>query len=191
METCRGYCIKAHYNDSGQWVWREGDCACKLHKCVNYAMCGNLDPLWLLDDKSGRCADPCDAVYGRSFQFFAPKDQEEECPVCLARAEVYMEYPCGHRVCPACFHPRFLEGGPGEPSPSVYGLEVSAECDFLEYEDAINRWKESEPDEYAEWQSALKEWDEINKPRGNYENHVKLMRRCPMCRCIGTPASVI
>ena len=134
---------------------------CTLQKCANFPMCGSKLPLWLLQCKGGRCIQPCDMMYGRSFEFFA---LDEPCPVCFNAAESFMKYPCGHPICPSCFYPEY------PPEPFEHGLE----------EPDIHKWELEHPDQYAEWRAAVDKW-------ADHDAHMDLMKKCPLCRTPGIP----
>ena len=191
-QACTGECLRQL--DNGDYTEVGENCPnptpCTPQNCVNFPMCGSTGPLWLLQCKGGRCVQPCDMMYGRSFQFFAPEDKEK-CPVCLQHADTYMKYPCEHVICPACFCPRSLVY-PEQPNAYGFGLNVSDDIldingeDSPEYFEAFESWKVLRPDQYAEWQAALSTW-EINQQRGDWRKQMELMKNCPLCRRGGVP----
>lgn len=189
MSTCTGQCLRLLDDNSFSEVGENcpNPTPCSIQKCVNFPMCGSTGPLWLLQCKEGRCVQPCDMIYGRSFEFFSPEDKKkEECPVCLEHAETYMKYPCGHVICPTCFCPRSLVYAE-EPNAYTFGFNVSDDIldingeDSPDFFEVFESWKVLNPKQHTEWQAALSSW-EINKPCGDWMEQMDLMKKCPLCK---------
>ena len=186
---CTGECLRQL--DNGDYTEVGENCPnpipCTPQKCVNFPMCGSTGPLWLLQCKEGRCVQPCDMMYGRSFEFFMAEDLEREtCPVCLEHAETYMKYPCGHLICPACFCPLSLIYPKQEPDEQEFGYQYPDDDDH--HEKCLQEWKVLHPDQYEAWMAAQVLWqDNQSANEDDCRKLMQLMKKCPLCRGEGAP----
>lgn len=76
---------------------------CRPFKCSNFLLCGQVEPLYLLEKHGGRCSF-CDSVFQKNLEFYSSKEVNE-CPVCMDESKtILVKLPrCKHYICCSCF----------------------------------------------------------------------------------------
>ena len=180
-------------------------------QCINFPICGETIDLYRDSSRclvNGICSG-CYLNYGERAFIFAqgasPSDSQpvtSGCSVCFESSGAYLYYtPCMHLVCPDCFGVKHLEAKIEQECPMVidFGYPIPTnEAEFNaffevspeEREAIAEAWGQNgHEEEYEAWQEARDDW--IDRLREESQEKVDLMKRCPICRTEGLPASTV
>lgn len=148
---------------------------CVPVRCPNYAVCGEFDPVRVLDCHRGLCLH-CDMAFGQRLEFY---DQLKECPVCLESRPCCVKMPgCVHVLCVGCF--RNLQGWRiADPDLELQGAALVLNTPELALQDEL---EEEEEDNSSDQDDPGGESMEET-----YES-LPWNGLCPICRAKTVPA---
>lgn len=77
--------------------------SCRPVKCPNFLLCGQVEPLYLLEENEGICSF-CNSFFNQSLEFYSIEEMDE-CPICMDEEKtILMKMPrCNHHICCSCF----------------------------------------------------------------------------------------
>lgn len=159
-------------------------------KCKNYDLCENILPPTAYEEGTNYLCMTCG--YGFGWNTLEFRESEEVCVVCQETTNKQVKFPtnCGHWFCIPCSRNiLFWDETRYHLSPVPYGCEScpngcvnpikGKQCYCEEYNEILNEWEQTQPDDYKKWCDAESKSIELSEI---VEGSVFGSQKCPLCR---------